>query len=47
MSYGITVMVIIMLMATRHDVMDAFAPPRALWTVGWLGAGAMTRPRWR
>ena len=33
---AVPLMVIIMLMAMRHDVMGRFVLPRALWAMGWL-----------
>jgi NRAMP (natural resistance-associated macrophage protein)-like metal ion transporter len=38
---AVPLMVIIMLMAMRHDVMGSFVLPRALWAMGWLCTGAM------
>jgi NRAMP (natural resistance-associated macrophage protein)-like metal ion transporter len=38
---AVPLMVIIMLMAMRHDVMGRFVLPRALWAMGWLCTGAM------
>ena len=38
---AVPLMVIIMLMAMRHDVMSRFVLPRALWAMGWLCTGTM------
>ena len=38
---AVPLMVIIMLMAMRHDVMGRFVLPRALWAMGWLCTGSM------
>ena len=38
----VPLLVIIMLMALRHDVMGCFVLPRGLWAMGWL-----CRQRWR
>ncbi len=38
---AVPLMVIIMLMAMRHDVMGRFVLPRALWAMGWLCTGTM------
>jgi Mn2+/Fe2+ NRAMP family transporter len=38
---SVPLMVIIMLMAVRHDVMGRFVLPRALWAMGWLCTGVM------
>ena len=37
---AVPLMVIIMLMAMRHDVMGRFVLPRALWAMGWLCTGS-------
>jgi NRAMP (natural resistance-associated macrophage protein)-like metal ion transporter len=38
---AVPLMVMIMLMAMRHDVMGRFVLPRALWAMGWLCTGSM------
>jgi NRAMP (natural resistance-associated macrophage protein)-like metal ion transporter len=38
---AVPLMVIIMLMAMRHDVMGRFVLPRALWAMGWLCTGTI------
>jgi NRAMP (natural resistance-associated macrophage protein)-like metal ion transporter len=38
---AVPLMVIIMLMAMRHDVMGRFVLPRVLWAMGWLCTGTM------
>ncbi len=38
---AVPLMIIIMLMAVRHDVMGSFVLPRALWLMGWLCTGVM------
>ena len=38
---AVPLMVIIMLMAMRHDVMGRFVLPRALWAMGWLCTATM------